>query len=328
MFHDRASGVLQHMTIGITEVKNVHSPTEYKYWTLPQFDSPPLAEADKKYYLYAKCSKSETTGVFVLSETAIGMEAVAGYYHFLVALVNSEYNGDRSVVALYGFSEVLPGRITTDRIVSADGDTYFDLANSEIGGRIDFKDGLVSGDIGIGNEKGINAGMSGAGNADTDIRLWAGATKENKENAPFRVMQDGSVEMSKADIKSSLSSEKYVSIKNGNIAAVSEVGSMSFTFSDNGTPEILASAGLTQSEINAKEIRIVNTYGFLFSINGSYGLKYIYRDVSINGSRTIQITFDETNYKTIFLLENLPTSASGLKSGQVWRNGSVLNIVP
>ncbi|MDR1054320.1 MAG: hypothetical protein LBL90_00440 [Prevotellaceae bacterium] len=200
IFHDLTSGVLQHMTAGITDIKNVHAPTEYKYWTLPQFDSPPLAEAEKKYYLYAKCSKGDTTGVFVLSETAIGMEAVAEYYHFLVAMVNSEHDGERSVVTLYGFSEILPGRITTDRIVSSDGKTYFDLINNEVGGRLYFKDGLVSGDIGIGNENGINAGMSGAGNTDTDIRMWAGATKEDKESAPFRITHGGSLQATKGTI--------------------------------------------------------------------------------------------------------------------------------
>jgi hypothetical protein len=200
VFHDLTSGVLQHMTIGITDMKNAHTPTEYKYWTLPQFDSPPLAEADKKYYLYAKCSKDDTTGKFVLSEMAIGMEAVAGHYHFLVALVNSEYDGERSVITLYGFSEILPGRVTTDRIVSADGKTYFDLANSKIGGLINFIDGLVSGDIGIGNETGINAGMSGFGNAGADIRLWAGETKAKKGNAPFRVTHDGLLIASNAEI--------------------------------------------------------------------------------------------------------------------------------
>jgi hypothetical protein len=69
-FQGRTSGVLQHMTIGVTDIKNAHAPTEYKHWALPEFASPPLAEADKKYYLYAKCSKSAATGAFVLSEAA------------------------------------------------------------------------------------------------------------------------------------------------------------------------------------------------------------------------------------------------------------------
>jgi hypothetical protein len=108
-------------------------------------------------------------------------------------MLNSEFEGERSYISLYGFTEILPGRITTDKIISADGQTYFDLAQSEIGGKIKFLAGLISGDIGIGNDNGVNAGMSGAGNEDEDIRIWAGETAENRENAPFRVMHDGKV---------------------------------------------------------------------------------------------------------------------------------------
>jgi hypothetical protein len=207
-FPDRSEnyGVLQHMTVGITDVKQARAPTEYRYWAIPSFASPPLDNPEKSYYLYAKCYKSEgrKDGSFVLSEAAIGMEAVDGYYHFLVAIINSECNGERSVAMLYGFTEILPGRITTDRIVSTDGSTYFDLANSEVAGRINFKDGVVSGDIGIGNANGVNAGMSGAGNTDSDIRLWAGATKENRAAAPFRVLHDGSLFASKANVKGAI----------------------------------------------------------------------------------------------------------------------------
>ena len=66
------------------------------------------------------------------------MTDVAGYYHLLVGILNSEYDGERSYVSLYGFSEILPGRITTDKIVSSDGKTYFDLLLGEIGGNIKF----------------------------------------------------------------------------------------------------------------------------------------------------------------------------------------------
>lgn len=58
----------------------------------------------------------------------------------LVGVLNSEYDGERSFVTLYGFSEILPGRITTDRIVSGNGDSYFDmLANAmKLGSVLDF----------------------------------------------------------------------------------------------------------------------------------------------------------------------------------------------
>ena len=95
----------------------------------------------KKYYLYAKVSKTAQTGVFTLSENAIKLEGVSGFYHLLVGVLNSEYNEERSFVTLYGFTEILPGRITTDRIVSTDGNTYFDLLKGIISGQIKFKSG-------------------------------------------------------------------------------------------------------------------------------------------------------------------------------------------
>jgi len=132
-----AAGIIQHMTLGITSLKKTHAANEYKYWDMTAYTSPAL-DPDKAYYLYARCAKSGSTGTFLLSEMAIGMESIANYYHFLVGILNSEQSGDRSFATVYGFSEILPGRITTDRIVSQDGKTYFDLLNGIIGGRIKF----------------------------------------------------------------------------------------------------------------------------------------------------------------------------------------------
>lgn len=150
------AGIIQHMSIGINTLSSSHSAGEYKFWDVPTYNSPVLIEPDKKYYLYAKCSKSAQSGTFLLSETAISIEQVGGYYHLLVGVLNSEYDGDRSYVSLYGYTEILPGRITTDKIVSSDGRTYFDLLQGVIAGRIKFisGDGSVK-DIGdmAGNDK-------------------------------------------------------------------------------------------------------------------------------------------------------------------------------
>lgn len=136
-------GYLQHMTLGINTISSEHKAGEYKVWEMNEFVSAVLADPKKKYYLYAKVSSSSTTtkGNFVLSETAIEMNAVSGYYHLLTGVLNSEYEGARSYVDLYGFTEILPGRITTDKIVSTDGKTYFDLSLGEIGGNIKIKAG-------------------------------------------------------------------------------------------------------------------------------------------------------------------------------------------
>ena len=131
--------ILQHMTLGIDTITSSRDKNTYKHWTMSGYTSPVLDQISQKYYFYAKVPTGTGTGEFVLSPTAIGMNDVSGYYHLLVGVLNSEYDGERSFATLYGFTEVLPGRITTDKIVSADGKTYFDLANSIIGGNIRFR---------------------------------------------------------------------------------------------------------------------------------------------------------------------------------------------
>lgn len=135
-----AAGIIQHLTIGISSLSSSHAASEYRYWDMPEYTSGRLDNGETKYYLYAKVSKTAQTGSFLLSETAIKLEGVSGYYHLLVGVLNSEYDGVRSFATLYGFSEILPGRITTDRIVSGNGDSYFDmLANAmKLGSVLDF----------------------------------------------------------------------------------------------------------------------------------------------------------------------------------------------
>lgn len=268
-------GFIQHMTLGIGTISSSHADSEYKVWEMSEYLSPYLDNGEKKYYLYAKVSRTDTTAKsdFLLSDRAIKMNDVAGYYHLLIGILNSEYDGERSYVSLYGFSEILPGRITTDKIVSSDGKTYFDLLLGEIGGNIKFastdgsmKDvadlekligdgndvfteqpvppykkgdlwvngkvilkskvsresgnyvaadwvdaveydntktaidgGIVtSGTIQLaGDDSTIKAGATGEGTDEASVRFWAGSPKTDKEKAPYRVLQDGSLYASK-----------------------------------------------------------------------------------------------------------------------------------
>lgn len=122
-------GILQHMTIGIDTLSSGHKASEYKFWDIEKYTSPTLTET-VGYYLYVKANKNGTTGTYVLSKNAIKLEGVKGYYHFLVGILNSEFEEDRSFVELFGFTEILPGRITTDRIVSSDGLNFMDFVNN------------------------------------------------------------------------------------------------------------------------------------------------------------------------------------------------------
>lgn len=135
-----AKGTIQHMTLGISSLSSSHETSEYKFWDVTEYSSPILDDASEKYYLYIKASKTATTAEFILSTTAYKMEQIDGYYCFLVGILNSEYDGDRSFAELYGYTEILPGRITTDRIVSSEGTSYFDMLSNamKLGDVLDF----------------------------------------------------------------------------------------------------------------------------------------------------------------------------------------------
>ena len=99
-----------------------------------------LTGNDRAYYLYAKCERNGNAGVFIFTTSQIKVEDDVNYYHFLVGTLSSidpELNV-RSLALTYGFTMVNGRFIKTGRIESADGTTYFDLDNSEIGGRIVF----------------------------------------------------------------------------------------------------------------------------------------------------------------------------------------------
>jgi hypothetical protein len=124
------AGIIQHCTLGIDTISSSHVADEYKFWSLPAFTTPTLTDGTKKYYLYAKVSKTAKTGTFYISEQAIAMEGVSGYYHLLMGVLNSEYDGERSYVSLHGFTEVLPGQVITNKVASANGKNFMDFLNN------------------------------------------------------------------------------------------------------------------------------------------------------------------------------------------------------
>lgn len=151
-----AFSYLKHMTLGIKTVTTGTMPaSSYKTWSIPIWASAVLDDGAKSYYVYVKASKSDSTSECLLSETPIGMEDVSGYYHFLVGILNSEYDGKRDFITLYGFTEVLPGQITTDVLRSANSNLIIDLLNAKIsaknGATIEGKMIFQSGSSGLEN---------------------------------------------------------------------------------------------------------------------------------------------------------------------------------
>lgn len=128
--------------------KNIGSATTAKpwqYWRVSALSVAPSAiDAAKPYYLYIIAnenparlapspvlSKVVFSGKFRLTTDALPFKG-DGLHNYLVGILNSEADGERSFVSLYGFTEILPGRVTTDRIVCADGQSFIDLVNSAL----------------------------------------------------------------------------------------------------------------------------------------------------------------------------------------------------
>lgn len=131
---------LRHRTLGQTTMSTATAERTYLTWEVYNWESGDL-DPDKPYYVYAHCPHDTTTqATFKVSDTAIAMDADADAYTLLLGFLNAaaDADADRTFAQMYGYTEILPSRITTDKIVSADGKTYFDLVNGEIGGNIKF----------------------------------------------------------------------------------------------------------------------------------------------------------------------------------------------
>ena len=122
-------GYLRHMTLGINTLSAEHKPSEYKTWTLPAYDYAVRTD-QKTIHLYAKVERNGANGVFFATDTAKAMEAEAGYYYLYLGMLSQAPN--RAFTTLYGYTEVLPSQIRTERIASADGSTSINLNTGEI----------------------------------------------------------------------------------------------------------------------------------------------------------------------------------------------------
>lgn len=122
-------GVLTHYTI---------DPDKARSWVLA--DGTTALQQDVPYYIYAVCNRDNSAGTMSISAIQHKVEESPNVYFFLIGILGS-IDADTKVRAIsltYGFTTINGRFIKTGRIESADGTTYFDLDQSEIGGRIVF----------------------------------------------------------------------------------------------------------------------------------------------------------------------------------------------
>ena len=122
-------GVLTHYTI---------NPDAPRSWVIQ--DGQITLGAPIAFYIYAVCYRGNNSGIIEVTTAQHKCEENPNVYFFLIGVLNSidTITNVRSIALTYGFTMINGRFIKTGRIESADGTTYFDLDNSEIGGRIVF----------------------------------------------------------------------------------------------------------------------------------------------------------------------------------------------
>ncbi len=164
------------------------------------------------YYVFFICSKIDGIGGIDI-DTALPQADDHNYY-FVLGILSSEYEGSRIFNQSSGLTTLVGGTITTEVIQDAARQLIIDFTNrriiarngAEIIGNIKFlsNDGtevdaftaidgglVLTENIEIKDAQGnTTTGLSGS---DNSLRIWAGATRENASNAPFRVYEDGTV---------------------------------------------------------------------------------------------------------------------------------------
>ncbi|TDX83995.1 coiled-coil domain-containing protein [Epilithonimonas xixisoli] len=125
--------------VNISNGKLVHfsiDETGIREWFLLGIEQTLLSNAP--HYIYARVPRGNNTGTFLITTEQRKFDSEANFYNFLVAVLFAPQNGIRLTELMYGSTFIHGRTITTGRIQSVDGLTWFDLDTGQIKGKIEF----------------------------------------------------------------------------------------------------------------------------------------------------------------------------------------------
>lgn len=123
------------------------------WWQVEAANIITMTKESSQYYLYISVPKgaAHTGGYWHVKEVGTaGAELdfeTGTNYNLLVGVYNSVSDGIRSFAPLYGFTEILPSRITTDKIADGGNHSWLDLLTGEFSwgnGSLVWKDGKLT----------------------------------------------------------------------------------------------------------------------------------------------------------------------------------------
>ncbi|MEL7586668.1 MAG: hypothetical protein AAGU19_08125 [Prolixibacteraceae bacterium] len=113
-------------TLSHLEVSILIAGVESANWAMAEGSFASLTPATA-YYLYAKCSKTQATGVWVLSSEAIASDQEGFYYFPAGTLLPVDAKGVRAFVTMYGKTWINAGTIITGKLQDVSENNFIDL---------------------------------------------------------------------------------------------------------------------------------------------------------------------------------------------------------
>lgn len=204
----------------------IYSQTFDKTWNISENNI--TIPDDQFRYVYAVCSKSSTDAVIEFTQEKIKFDDDVNDFYFLLGILHTVVDDVRVLSITIGTTTINGGLIRTGIISSLDMQTYFNLDTGDIKGRIKFLNGsdgftsidgglLMSQIIEVGDDTERNAFISSiTDDGDESIRIGAGAPYSDKNNAPFRVLDNGKMIAENAEIIGKINAtEGYIGGVNG-----------------------------------------------------------------------------------------------------------------
>ncbi|MEE6129177.1 hypothetical protein V2E39_17390 [Chryseobacterium arthrosphaerae] len=195
----------------------IYSQTFDKEWNIPE--NVETIPDDQFRYVYGKCSKTSQVGSIVFSQEQIKFDSDANDYYFLIGVLHSVVENVRVLSITVGTTTINGGLIRTGTISTQDGQSYWNLETGRMKAKITFLNGsdgftsidgglLMSQVIEVGNEAERNAFISSVTDAGPDsIRFGAGADYAHKNDAVFKVLQNGKLIAQNAEIKGNIDAD-------------------------------------------------------------------------------------------------------------------------
>lgn len=281
-------------------------------WNITQGDI--TLGSDVAFYIYARCHRTQAGGAILFSTDKITAESDPAYYHFLIGVINSVgSNNERAISLMYGFSTVNGRFIKTGRITAANGSTYFDLDQGEIGGKIVFRSGKTDIDI----EQEVSHAQTAAGNASTTA-----TAAQSAANAAATAASNAESIANSAQTNATTANNAISAISSDNVLSAAEKPSQRLEWNTIAAEKAGINAQATTFGITTENTAYNNAFQALANylnngVTWSSGVPSWISDANLSSNTNIVGSTYRTNWQNFYTARTALLNAIAAKAKQL-----------